>query len=281
MNLVDSSKVNDFNKSDKLLIADRLFGSRLMLGTGKYENLRLAQESISVSQASMVTVAMRRLQSVVPPKESLPVSTIWTVLSSTRSWILPNTAGCTTSDEAIRLAALGREMCKRIGQEDNSFVKLEVIPDPYNLFPDPIGTLKAAEYLISRDYVVLPYIYPDPILAKQFEELGCASVMPLGSPIGSGLGLQNQEALEAIINNAKIPVIVDAGIGTSSDAVKAMEMGASAVLVNSAVAYSKSPPLMAYAIKLGVLSGRAAYLAKRMSKSSYAVSSSPSTGLLN
>nr|YP_009313610.1 thiG protein [Helminthocladia australis]SCW21864.1 thiG protein [Helminthocladia australis] len=258
-------------------ISNKVFKSRLMLGTGKYKDLELARRSIDASQASIITVAIRRLQNA----NNIHGDSLLQILPWNSLWLLPNTAGCTTVQEAIRVASFGREICKRLGQEDNTFVKLEVIPDPQHLLPDPIGTLKAAEYLVNRGYVVLPYIFPDPILAKQLEELGCATVMPLGSPIGSGQGLQNLENIQIIIDRSSIPVVVDAGIGTASDAVKAMEIGASAVLVNSAIAHANSPISMANAMRLGVSSGRCASFAKRMSKSDRAISSSPLTGLLS
>nr|YP_010986057.1 thiazole synthase [Polyopes affinis]WOL36975.1 thiazole synthase [Polyopes affinis] len=261
----------------KPLIINKIpFSSRLMLGTGKYKNLREAQNSINISKASIVTVAIRRAQNAkVLGKSNLIDGLNWKKL-----WLLPNTAGCETAEEAIRIASLGREMAKRIGQNDNNFVKLEVIPDPQYLLPDPIGTLKAAEYLIKKNFTVLPYISPDPILAKQLEEIGCATVMPLGSPIGSGQGIQNITNLEIIINNAKIPVIIDAGIGTASEASQAMELGASAVLLNTAIAKSDKPADMAQAMKLSVISGRISYLAGRMEKRSKAQPSSPKEGIL-
>nr|YP_009314426.1 thiG protein [Liagoropsis maxima]SCW22680.1 thiG protein [Liagoropsis maxima] len=263
--------------TDDLVIGDQVFTSRLMLGTGKYRNLGVAKQSIECSQTSIITVAIRRLQS----SSNFQPNNLLNMLDWKSIWLLPNTAGCTTAEDAIKIATLGHEICKKMGQEYNSFVKLEVIPDSKYLLPDPIGTLKAAEYLISKNYTVLPYIYPDPMLAKQLEELGCATVMPLGSPIGSGQGLQNLENIQIIIENASVPVVVDAGIGTASDAVKAMEIGASAVLVNSAIAQAKFPQLMAKAINLGVHAGRYAYLAERMKKLSRAMPSSPSIGFPN
>nr|YP_009315654.1 thiG protein [Trichogloeopsis pedicellata]SCW24312.1 thiG protein [Trichogloeopsis pedicellata] len=264
------------DSSDSLLINGRVFNSRLMLGTGKYKNLQEAYSSIIVSQTSIVTVAVRRLQNLGHVKHY----SLLDILPLDMLWLLPNTAGCSTVEEAVRVAALGREMCCRLGQVDNNFVKLEVIADSQYLLPDPIGTLKAAEYLVDKGYAVLPYIYPDPMLAKQLEEIGCVTVMPLASPIGSGKGLQNLENIQIIINSASVPIIIDAGLGTSSDAVKAIEMGSAAVLVNSAIAYAKSPVLMADAMRLGVISGRYAYLAKRMIQSDQARPSSPSTGLV-
>lgn len=262
-------------KNGNLVIGEQSFNSRLMLGTGKYTSLSIAKKSIAQSQASIITVAIRRLQDISKNKKSNLLGGLeWESL-----WLLPNTAGCTNAEEAIRIASFGNEICKKIGQIDNTFVKLEVIPDSTNLFPDGIGTLKAAEHLINRGYTVLPYINADPILAKQLEEIGCATVMPLGSPIGSGQGLQSLENIQIIIDNAKVPVIVDAGIGTASDAVKAMELGADAILVNSAIAQAQDPEIMALSMKLGVQAGRHAYLSGRMHEAKIAHPSSPLIGI--
>nr|YP_010199093.1 Thiamine biosynthesis protein G [Crassiphycus usneoides]UAD88542.1 Thiamine biosynthesis protein G [Crassiphycus usneoides] len=257
-----------------LIINKKSFTSRLMLGTGKYQNLKEASVSIINSDASIVTVAIRRAYS----KKLRGKSNLLDGLNWKKLWLLPNTAGCETVEEAIRIAVLGREMAKKLGQLDNNFVKLEVISDSEYLFPDPYGTLKAAEYLVNKKFTVLPYISPDPILAKQLEEVGCSAIMPLGSPIGSGQGLQNLFNLQIIINNAKVPIIIDAGIGTASEASQAMEMGASAVLLNTAVAKASKPQDMAEAMKLGVISGRISYLSGRMSKQDKAIASSPSEG---
>nr|YP_009315043.1 thiG protein [Titanophycus setchellii]SCW23498.1 thiG protein [Titanophycus setchellii] len=277
MNSLQTNQIiEDLMKSDQsFMIDNKIFHSRLMLGTGNYRDIKEAVCSILASNASMVTVAVRRLQN----SHLAPQGSILSALPLESVCLLPNTAGCTTVQEAIRVASLGNEMCKRLGQVDNKFIKLEVIADPQYLLPDPIGTLKAAEYLVNKGYSVLPYIFPDPILAKQLEEIGCSTVMPLASPIGSGQGLQNLENLQIILDTISVPVIIDAGLGTSSDAVKAIEMGASAVLVNSAIAKAQKPVMMANAIHLGVLSGRYAYLAKRMKKSDRAIPSSPSAGL--
>nr|YP_010170898.1 Thiamine biosynthesis protein G [Chondria tumulosa]QSD57039.1 Thiamine biosynthesis protein G [Chondria tumulosa] len=274
--MLDSIHTRNYIEEDNLIISDKIFTSRLMLGTGKYRNLREAQNSISSSKTSIVTVAIRRAQNAKETGKSNLIDGLdWKKL-----WILPNTAGCETAEEAIRIAQLGHEITKKIGQANNKFVKLEVIPDSKLLFPDPIGTLKAAEYLVNKGFDVLPYIYPDPILAKQLEDIGCKTVMPLGSPIGSGQGIQNINNLEAIIENAKIPIIVDAGISSASEASKAMEIGASAVLLNTAVAKSKNPVYMANAMRLAVISGRKCYLAGIMKKEKNAKASSPKSGLL-
>jgi len=194
--------------------------------------------------------------------------------------MLPNTAGCQTAEEAVRVARLGREMAKLLGQEDNNFIKLEVIPDPKYLLPDPIGTLQAAEQLVKEGFAVLPYINADPLLAKRLEEAGCATVMPLGSPIGSGQGLKNEANIAIIIESAQIPVVVDAGIGTPSEAARSMEMGADALLINSAIAMAANPAMMAQAMAMAAKAGRLAYLAGRMPIKSYASPSSPLTGTI-
>ena len=196
-----------------------------------------------------------------------------------RLWLLPNTAGSQTAEEAVRMAFLGHELACQIGQEDNFFVKLEVISDPKYLLPDPIGTLKAAEFLIKKGFTVLPYINADPMLALHLEDLGCATVMPLGAPIGSGQGLNNVANIQIIVENAQIPVIVDAGIGTTSEATMAMELGVDGILLNTAIAQSKNPSQMARAMNLGIKAGRLTYLAGRMDRKSYADASSPLTNI--
>jgi thiazole synthase len=256
---------------DKLKIGDKFFNSRLMLGTGKYKRSLDAINSIENSECEIVTVAVRRLPTNLKNDNISFLSNLnWKKL-----WLLPNTAGSQTAEEAIRMAFLGHELACQIGQEDNFFVKLEVISDPKYLLPDPIGTLKAAEFLVKKGFTVLPYINADPILALHLEDLGCATVMPLGSPIGSGQGLNNLANIKIIIENSKIPVIVDAGIGTPSEATIAMELGADGVLLNTAVAQSKNPGQMAYAMNLSVQAGRLGYLAGRMEKKYYANPSSP------
>ena len=254
-----------------LKIGDKVFNSRLMLGTGKYRTSNDAISSINNSDCEIVTVAIRR----VPSNIKNDNNNFLNKLDWRKLWLLPNTAGSQTAEEAIRMAYLGHELAARLGQEDNFFVKLEVISDPKYLLPDPIGTLKAAEFLIKKGFTVLPYINADPMLALHLEDLGCATVMPLGSPIGSGQGLQNLSNIQIIIENANIPVIVDAGIGTASEATQAMELGSDGVLLNTAVAQAKDPALMALSMKLAVQSGRLAYLAGRMDKKHYAVASSP------
>ena len=259
------------NNTDQLKIGNKFFNSRLMLGTGKYKTTQDAINSIHKSDCEIVTVAIRRL----PTNLKNDTTNFLKTLDWTKLWLLPNTAGSQTADEAIRMAFLGHELACQIGQEDNFFVKLEVISDPKYLLPDPIGTLKAAEFLVKKGFIVLPYINADPMLALHLEDLGCATVMPLGSPIGSGQGLANLSNIRIIIENAQVPVIVDAGIGAPSEATAAMELGADGILLNTAVAQSKNPGQMALAMNLGVKSGRLAYLAGQMEKKYYATASSP------
>ena len=256
---------------DQLKIGNKFFNSRLMLGTGKYQTNDQAISSIENSDCEIVTVAIRRL----PTDLKNDSTSFLNKLDWEKLWLLPNTAGSQTAEEAIRMAFLGHELACQIGQEDNFFVKLEVISDPKYLLPDPIGTLKAAEFLVKKGFTVLPYINADPMLALHLEDLGCATVMPLGSPIGSGQGLSTLANIKIIIENSNIPVIVDAGIGTPSEAAQAMEIGADGVLLNTAVAQAKNPAQMAQAMSMGVQSGRLGYLAGRMDKKYYAAPSSP------
>jgi thiazole synthase len=261
--------------TDELIIAGRKFQSRLMTGTGKYPSFEVMQHSIAASGCEIVTVAVRRVQTQAPGHEGLAEAIDWHKI-----WMLPNTAGCKTAEEAIRVARLGREMAKLLGQEDNNFVKLEVIPDTKYLLPDPIGTLEAAEKLVKEGFAVLPYINADPLLAKRLEEVGCVTVMPLGSPIGSGQGLKNTANIQIIIEEANIPVVVDAGIGTPSEAAAAMELGADALLINSAIALAQNPVGMAKAMGLATIAGRLAYQAGRIPIKAYASASSPLTGTI-
>ncbi|MBN3893678.1 MAG: glycine oxidase ThiO [Nostoc sp. JL31] len=258
-----------------LIIAGKTFQSRLMTGTGKYRSIEEMQQSIAASDCQIVTVAVRRVQTKAPGHEGLAEALDWTKI-----WMLPNTAGCQTAEEAIRVARLGREMAKLLGQKDNNFIKLEVIPDLKYLLPDPIGTLQAAEQLVKEGFAVLPYINADPMLAKRLEEVGCATVMPLASPIGSGQGLKTTANIQIIIENAGVPVVVDAGIGSPSEAAQAMELGADALLINSAIALSPNPAAMARAMNLATVAGRLAYLAGRMPIKDYASPSSPLTGTI-
>jgi len=259
------------NHLDQLKIGNKIFNSRLLLGTGKYKTIDQTINSLKQSECEIVTVAIRRLPlNIKNDQNCFLYSLNWKNL-----WLLPNTAGSQTAEEAIRMAFLGRELAFQLGQHDNFFVKLEIISDPKYLLPDPIGTIKAAKFLVKNGFIVLPYINADPMLALHLEDLGCSAVMPLGSPIGSGQGLSNLINLQIIIENAKIPVIIDAGIRSPSDVTKAMELGADAVLLNSAVAQSKIPQDMALAMNLAVKAGRFAYLAGIMEKKDYATPSSP------
>ncbi|WP_353838526.1 thiazole synthase [Moorena sp. SIO4E2] len=259
-----------------MTIAGKTFRSRLMTGTGKYDSQQVMAESIAASGSEIVTVAVRRVQTKAPGHEGLAESLDWRKL-----WMLPNTAGCKTAEEAVRVARLGREMAKLLGQEDNNFVKLEVIPDPKYLLPDPIGTLQAAEQLVKEGFAVLPYINADPLLAKRLEEIGCATVMPLGSPIGSGQGIKNAANIEIIIEEAGVPVVVDAGIGSPSEATYGMELGADALLINSAIALAGNPIMMGKAMGMATEAGRLAYLAGRIPIKNYASASSPLTGTIS
>lgn len=254
--------------TDYLDIAGRSFQSRLLIGTGKFGSPQLMQHSIEASGSEIITVAMRRMD------VSNPEDTFLAHISPDRYVFMPNTSGARTAEEAIRLA--------RVSQVSgvSNWIKLELTPEPNYLLPDPIETLKAAEVLVKEGFVVLPYINADPILAKRLEEVGVSTVMPLASPIGSNKGLMTRDQLQIIIEQATVPVIVDAGIGAPSQAAEAMELGADAVLVNTAIATALNPIEMAIAFKEGVISGRRAYLAGLPSQVSVAVSSSPLTGFL-
>lgn len=271
--LLDDRTIED---DQPLIIAGRTFNSRLMTGTGKYPSMEVMQASVAASGCEIITVAVRRVQTKAPGHEGLAEAIDWSKI-----WMLPNTAGCKTAEEAVRVARLGREMAKLLGQEDNNFIKLEVIPDAKYLLPDPIGTLQAAEQLVKEGFAVLPYINADPLLAKRLEEAGCATVMPLGSPIGSGQGINNAANIAIIIEEANVPVVVDAGIGTPSEAALAMEMGADALLVNSAIALAQNPVAMGQAMGLAAVAGRLAYLSGRIPVKQYATASSPLTGTVN
>jgi thiazole synthase len=254
--------------ADALVIAGTELRSRLFLGTGKYRTEEEMLGALRASGCELVTVALRRLDLDDPKKRTILDAIDWT-----RYRILPNTAGCRTAEEAIRIARLARSM----GLSD--WVKLEVQPDPRYLLPDPVETLHAAEILVKEGFIVLPYINADPILADRLESVGCATVMPLGSPIGSGQGLVTQRQIELIIERAHVPVVVDAGIGAPSDAALAMELGADAVLVNTAVALAENPELMAEAVRLGTEAGRKGFLAGRVPRLPHAAASSPVEGV--
>ena len=250
--------------SDPLVIADKTFNSRLIVGTGRYRTMEDMVDAIDASGTEMVTVAIRRLDLDNPAEK-----TILDYIDWTRYNILPNTAGCKTVEEALFVARLGRQVSQ------TNWVKLEVIPDPSYLLPDPIGTLEAAQLLVKEGFIVLPYIHADPVLAKRLEEAGCATVMPLGSAIGSGQGIHTAEEIRIILEQARVPVVVDAGLGVPSDASQALEMGASAVLVNTAIAQAQDPSLMAQAFRKGVEAGREAYIAGRIPRRLSAEASSP------
>lgn len=254
---------------DKLVIAGREFNSRLMVGTGKYESMELMKEAIERSGAEIVTVAVRRMNLEKPSEKS-----ILDYLDLKKYTILPNTAGATTVDEAVRMARLAR------ASGLSNWIKLEVIGDPVTLLPDVCATIEAARILIKEGFVVLPYTNDDPVAAKKLEELGTATVMPGASPIGSGQGILDLTKIKRIIETVKVPVIVDAGIGSPSDASLAMEMGADGVLINTAIAKAKDPVLMAEAMKLAVQAGRLCYKAGRIPKLPYGSASSPQEGIV-
>ena len=251
-------------------IAGNKYRSRLIVGTGKYKDFAETKRAIEVSGAEIVTVAVRRVNITDPNKENL-----LDYLDPKKYTILPNTAGCYNAEDAVRTCRLAREA--GVGK----LVKLEVIGDDKTLFPDVPATIEAAKILVKEGFVVLPYINDDPITAKRLEDIGCAAVMPLAAPIGSGLGIRNPYNIRIILEQAKVPVIVDAGVGTASDAAMAMEMGCHGVLMNTAIASAKDPILMAEAMRLGIEAGRKAYLAGRIPKKLYATASSPLDGLLS
>ncbi len=249
--------------TDELLIGGRAFESRLIVGTGKFASAAAMAEALAASGAEMATVALRRVDLTMP---SNPITDF---IDRSKVLILPNTSGAATADEAVRLARLARTAGLP------PWIKVEVIPDPRYLMPDPIETLRACETLVADGFIVLPYIHADPVLAKRLEEVGVAAVMPLAAPIGSGRGLLMRDAIQIIIEQATVPIIVDAGLGVPSHASAAMEMGADAVLVNTAIATAADPPAMARAFSLGVRAGRLAYLAGRAPERSHAQASSP------
>ena len=251
-------------------IAGNKYRSRLIVGTGQYKDFAETQRAIEVSGAEIVTVAVRRVNIPDPRKENL-----LDYLDPKKYTILPNTAGCYNAEDAVRTCRLAREA--GVGK----LVKLEVIGDDKTLFPDIPATIEAAKTLVKEGFVVLPYINDDPITAKRLEEIGCAAVMPLAAPIGSGLGIRNPYNIRIILEQARVPVIVDAGVGTASDAAMAMELGCHGVLMNTAIASAKDPILMAEAMRLGIEAGRKAYLAGRIPKKLYATASSPLDGLLS
>jgi len=254
--------------TDKLVIADRQFQSRLLVGTGKFASCEIMAEAIEKSGTEVVTVALRRVDIENENDDMLAA------IDRDKYLLLPNTSGARDAEEAVRLSKLAR------AATGINWVKLEVTPDPYYLLPDPVETLKAAEILVEDGFVVLPYINADPILAKKLEDAGTATVMPLASPIGSNQGLKTRAALEIIIEQANVPVVVDAGLGLPSHAAEAMEIGADAVLVNTAIAAAADPAEMAVAFKLAVEAGRTARLSGPGAVSTKASASSPLTSFL-
>ncbi len=253
-----------------LQIADRTFQSRLILGTGKYPDFATMRACHLAAETEMVTLAIRRVDLGAPKGEN-----ILEFIDRSKIHVLPNTAGCYTAEDAILTSRLARELL------GTNWIKLEVIGDPDTLFPCAEGTLEAARVLVRDGFVVLPYISDDPVLCKRLAEIGCAAVMPLAAPIGSGLGIRNPTNLRIIVEQAKVPVIVDAGVGTASDAALALELGADAVLLNTAVAGAKDPVRMATAMKLAVQAGDLAAGAGRIPRKLYASASSPLEGIIN
>ncbi|MFT5441970.1 MAG: thiazole synthase [Myxococcota bacterium] len=245
-------------------IGDHTFSSRLIIGSGKYESFEQNLECVEASGAEMITVALRRVNFDADAGPRL-----LDVISPKRFTILPNTAGCYTVEDAVTTAHLGRELL------DTKLIKLEVIGDERTLFPDVVGTLEAAKILLDDGFTVLPYITDDPVSCQRLEAMGCPVVMPLAAPIGSGLGIRNAANLRIILETVEVPVIVDAGVGTASDAAVAMELGATAVLMNTAIAHAKDPVVMANAMRHGIEGGRLAYEAGRMPRRLYASASSP------
>jgi thiazole synthase len=257
------------SNDDLLVIGAHSFRSRLFVGTGKYASVEQTRAALEASGAEVVTVALRRVD--LKDRSS---GSMMELVTSKRWTILPNTAGCFTADDAIRTLRLAREL----GIAE--IVKLEVLGDPKTLYPDNEQTLEAAKLLVKEGFTVLPYCIDDPIICRKLEDVGCAAVMPLAAPIGSGLGIRNPYNLRIILEHAKVPVIVDAGVGTASDASVAMELGCQGVLMNTAIAQARDPILMAHAMREAVSAGRKAFLAGRMPRRLYANASSPESGLI-
>ncbi|MBM4243609.1 MAG: thiazole synthase [Deltaproteobacteria bacterium] len=255
---------------DTFSLGERTFRSRLIVGTGKYKDFAETRRAIDASGAEMVTVAVRRVNITDPGKENLLDH-----VPPEKFVILPNTAGCYTAEEAIRTARLAREA--GVG----NLVKIEVIGDEKTLFPDVAATVEASRVLVKEGFVVLPYVTDDPVTCKKLEDLGCAAVMPLAAPIGSGLGIRNPYNLKIIIEQSRVPVIVDAGVGCASDAARALELGCDAVLMNTAIAGATDPVMMAEAMRLAVDAGRKSFLAGRIARKLYATASSPIEGMLD
>lgn len=258
-----------YQTSDDLVIGARSFSSRLMVGTGKYRDFGVMKEAIAASGAQIVTVSIRRVEIGAAGHQG-----ILEAIDLTKIQLLPNTAGCRTTDEAVRVAKLARVMT------ETNWIKLEVIPDAKYLLPDPVETLRAAEILVKEGFTVLPYMPADPVLARRLAEVGCATVMPLASPIGSGRGILMKASIDIIIEEATVPVVVDAGLGVPSEAAQAMESGADAVLVNTALAEARDPVRMSLAFRMAVEAGRHGYLAGRMPVRAHASPSSPTAGVV-
>ena len=256
---------------DPLVIAGKSYSSRLLTGTGKFKDFDETRRATEAAGAQIVTVAIRRSNIGQDPGQP----NLLDVLPPDRYTILPNTAGCYTADDAVRTCRLARELL-----DGHTLVKLEVLGDPRTLFPDVVQTLQAAQTLVSEGFQVMVYTTDDPILAKRLEEIGCVAVMPLAAPSGSGLGIQNRWNILEIVENAKVPVLVDAGVGTASDAAIAMELGCDGVLMNTAIAGAKHPVLMASAMRKAVEAGREAFLAGRIPRKRYASASSPIDGTI-
>ena len=257
-------------QQDKLVIGGVEYRSRLLVGTGKFKDLEETQRAIEASGAQIITVAIRRTNIGQDPSQP----NLLDVIPLDKYTLLPNTAGCYNADDAIRTCRLARELL-----DGHNLVKLEVLGDPKTLFPDVTETLRAAEVLIKDGFKVMVYTNDDPIVAKRFERMGCVAVMPLAAPIGSGLGIRNPYNIRIIVEQAEVPVLVDAGVGTASDAAVAMELGCDGVLMNTAIAGAKNPVLMAQAMRKAVEAGRDAYLAGRIPRKLYAAASSPLDGL--
>ena len=257
--------------NDPLVVADRTFNSRLLVGTGKYRDMDETRAAIEASGADVVTIAVRRTNI----GQNADEPSILDVLPPDRFTYLPNTAGCYDAKTAVRTCRLARELL-----DGHDLVKLEVLGDEKTLFPDVVATMQAAEELIQDGFKIMVYTNDDPIVARAFEEMGCVAVMPLAAPIGSGLGIRNPYNILEIIENARVPIIVDAGVGTASDAAIAMELGCDGVLMNTAIAAAQQPVLMASAMQKAIAAGREAFLAGRMPRKRYASASSPIDGLI-
>lgn len=255
---------NPVGQEDVLKLGNRVFHSRLIIGTGKYSTFEIMQQCHEASGAEMVTVALRRINF-----DNKTEKNMLDYIDTNKYTLLPNTAGCYTAEDAIRVARLSRELGL------SELIKLEVLGDEKTLMPDPIATLEAAKILIKENFFVMPYISDDPIMCRKLQEIGCPVIMPIGSPIGSGQGILNKTNIRIILEQTKVPVIVDAGVGTASDAAVAMELGADAVLMNTAIASAKDPLKMAYAMRYAVEAGRLAHFAGRIPKKLYATASSP------